>query len=65
MSPADGGEPTGTCPTVVPDDQPCAQPGTVGECDTFAECFSGTGKAGTPGLVGTCTLLDKIACHEE
>jgi hypothetical protein len=55
----------GTCPTVVPDGQPCTVHG-VGPvpsgptCDTFAECFSPTGG---PGATGTCTLLGGAACN--
>jgi hypothetical protein len=58
----------GTCPSVVADGQPCPVQG-VGPapsgptCDISAECFSPVGKAGAPGLTGTCTLLDSIVCH--
>jgi hypothetical protein len=57
IPPADGGAATGTCPMIASDGQPCNS-----ECDTFAECFSPTGKAGASGLVGTCTLLDSVVC---
>jgi hypothetical protein len=54
---SDGGQPMGTCPTIASDGQPCSSP-----CDTFAGCFTATGKAGTPGVAGTCTLLDSVVC---
>jgi hypothetical protein len=54
----DGGSPMVTCPTIATDGQPCNL-----QCDVFAECFSPTGKAGTSGLMGTCTLLDSVVCQ--
>jgi hypothetical protein len=55
----DGGPAMGTCPAIASDGQPCGS-----ECDVFAECFSSTGKAGgTTALMGTCTLLDSVACR--
>jgi hypothetical protein len=54
---ADGGLATSTCPPIASDGQPCNS-----QCDNFAECFSPTGKAGAPGLAGTCTLLDSVVC---
>ena len=44
----DGGSLAGTCPTVVPDGQPCSG----GTCDTFSECFA-----------GTCGLFDSAVCR--
>lgn len=46
---ADGGLAAGTCPTVVPDGQPCTVAST---CDTFSQCFQ-----------GKCTLLDGVVCE--
>lgn len=46
-----------TCPMIASDGQPCNF-----QCDTSAECFSPTGRAGAPGLAGTCTLLDSVVC---
>jgi hypothetical protein len=57
IPPADGGPAMGTCPMIASDGQPCRS-----QCDTSAECFNSTGKAGASGLVGTCTLLDSIVC---
>ncbi|HSY23185.1 MAG TPA: hypothetical protein VK841_13755 [Polyangiaceae bacterium] len=54
----DGGPATGRCSEVASDGQPCNA-----ACDVFAACFSPTGQAGDPGLVGTCTLLDSVACN--
>jgi hypothetical protein len=54
----DGGAPTGTCPMIAADGQPCDH-----QCDTLAECFSATDDAGEPGLEGTCTLLDSVVCQ--
>jgi hypothetical protein len=57
IPPTDGGPAMGTCPMIASDGQPCDS-----QCDTSAECFSPTGKAGGPGLSGTCTLLDSVVC---
>jgi len=46
---SDGSLVQGTCPTVVPDGQPCTVAST---CDTFAQCFQ-----------GACALLDGVACN--
>jgi hypothetical protein len=54
----DGGSPMVTCPMIATDGQPCNS-----QCDVLAECFSPTGKAGTSGLMGTCTLLDSVVCQ--
>jgi hypothetical protein len=56
--PVDGGPATSTCPMIAADGQPCSS-----ECDVSAECFSPSGKAGTSGLIGTCTLLDSVVCR--
>jgi hypothetical protein len=45
----DGGSPSGVCPTVTPDGQPCAVGNST--CDTFSQCFQ-----------GTCMLLDSFVC---
>lgn len=58
IPPTDGGVATGTCPMVASDGQSCNA-----QCDTFAECFSPGGEAGSPGGVGTCTLLDSVVCR--
>jgi hypothetical protein len=33
---------TGTCPTVIPDGQPCSGESTSTTCDVFSECLGGT-----------------------
>jgi hypothetical protein len=43
-SPA-GGLPTGTCPTIVADGQPCT-PAQAAVCDTYATCAAPEGDAG-------------------
>ena len=39
-------DPTGTCPTIIADGQPCDPASTSAQCDAFAACVG-----------GTCTLL--------
>jgi hypothetical protein len=48
----DGGLIWSTCPTVIPDGQPCTAATFYSTCDTFAECFE-----------GACILLDSVPCH--
>jgi hypothetical protein len=47
----DGGVFSGTCPTVIPDGQPCKVNDSSATCDTFSECFE-----------GKCALLDSAGC---
>ncbi len=51
----DGGYPTGTCPGVIPDGQPCVQRPGAGNgttCDAFSLCFE-----------GACILTDGVTCE--
>ena len=43
---ATGSDPTGACPTIIADGQPCDPASTSTQCDAFAACVG-----------GTCTLL--------
>jgi hypothetical protein len=50
----DGGLLFGTCPTVIPDGQPCTVTAGNGAttCDTFSQCFE-----------GTCSLVNGVECR--
>lgn len=36
-----GADPTGTCPTIIADGQPCDPASTTAQCDAFASCIGG------------------------
>ncbi len=67
--PPDAGIAQGTCPTVVPDGQPCVVEGvgpaapTGPTCDTFAQCFAPHAPAASAGAQGKCTLLYSTVCR--
>ena len=65
----DGGLPSGVCPSIVPDGQPCTIQGvglTQGygpTCDSFSECFLAAQRASSTITAGTCTLVDSVTCR--
>ncbi len=52
FGPPPGAGASGTCPTVIPDGQPCTVGDSSTTCDTFSECFE-----------GKCALVDSIVCR--
>jgi hypothetical protein len=46
--PISGSSDTGTCPTIIPDGQPCDSTSIASICDTFANCTGGVCVLGTP-----------------
>jgi hypothetical protein len=50
--PPNGESPPGTCPTVIPDRQPCDINDALTTCDTFSECFQ-----------GICALHGSVLCQ--